>query len=189
LPIERSAWGRLNAFGERVRRETGVRGLWGADWILDAEGWWLLEINPRWSASMELLDAGWSTPLVELHVRAILDDALDAKLAEHASQMAASPPQPARVKTIVYATSDWSLTEEDLEWMWERRWRFAGPDGVDGSGFADIPATADRLMRGTPVLSCLAQGPDVAAAQAAIGERVRELLTRMGESTKRTRRE
>lgn len=181
FPIEQSAWVRFNAFGERVRRETGIRGLWGADWILATDGWWLLEINPRWSASMELLDAGGSIPWVELHVRAIQDDRLDAKLAEHASQGALHLPPRAMAKTIVYATSDWSLTDEDLAWMWERRWRFEGPDGLVGSGFADIPATADRLMRGTPVLSCLAQGPDIAAAQAAIGVRVREVMVRMGE--------
>jgi predicted ATP-grasp superfamily ATP-dependent carboligase len=180
FPIEPSAVLRLNEFGERVRRETGIRGLWGADWIVGADGWWLLEINPRWSASMELLDAGTSIPWVELHVRALQGDTLDAKLAEHAEQRTSRLPDRAWAKTIVYATSDWSLADEDLAWMWERRWRFAGPDGLDGSGLADIPPTADRLMRGTPVLSCMAQGPDVASVEAALGERVHEVLARMG---------
>ncbi|MFN7731029.1 MAG: ATP-grasp domain-containing protein [Pirellula sp.] len=180
FPIEPSAALRLNAFGERVRRETGIRGLWGADWMVGADGWWLLEINPRWSASMELLDAGASIPWVELHVRALQGDTIAAKLAEHAAQRPSRLPDRAWAKTIVYAISDWSLDEEDLAWMWERRWRFAGPDGLDGSGFADIPATADRLMRGTPVLSCLAQGPDVASAEDSLGERVSEVLARMG---------
>lgn len=179
FPIDPSTEVRLNDFGERVRRETGIRGLWGADWMVNADGWWLLEINPRWSASMELLDAGASIPWVELHVRALLGDALDAKLAEHAAQRTSHLPNRARAKAIVYATSDWSLADEDVAWMWERRWRFAGPDGLDGSGFADIPATADRLVRGVPVLSCMAQGPDVASVEAAVGERVNEVLARM----------
>ncbi|TWU39260.1 ATP-grasp domain-containing protein [Novipirellula artificiosorum] len=48
----------LQSLGDTIVRQTGVVGLFGIDLVMDSAGRiWLLEINPRWTASSELIEA------------------------------------------------------------------------------------------------------------------------------------
>lgn len=50
---------------------TGLSGLCGVDLVADEAGaWWLLEINPRPTAALEVLDRG-DAPLIDLHLAAV----------------------------------------------------------------------------------------------------------------------
>ena len=59
----------LLAFGRRLIQQTGWRGLFNVDWLQehspkDPSGHhWLLEVNPRWSGSTELLERAWRAAL------------------------------------------------------------------------------------------------------------------------------
>jgi predicted ATP-grasp superfamily ATP-dependent carboligase len=55
--LSRVEWAALDGFAERVACHANWLGLWQADFIRKNDRWYLLEINPRWTASMELLDA------------------------------------------------------------------------------------------------------------------------------------
>lgn len=58
-------WGRLLA------EACGLRGLFGIDFVIDSEGIpYPTEVNPRYTASMELFDLAWEESLVALHVAA-----------------------------------------------------------------------------------------------------------------------
>ena len=48
--------------------DTGLRGLWGMDLMVDGSDWWLLEVNPRPGASFELHEHGVS--LFAAHLQA-----------------------------------------------------------------------------------------------------------------------
>ena len=49
--------------------ETGLRGLASADLLVDGDDWWLLEINPRPGATLDILDRR-PTPLLRSHAEA-----------------------------------------------------------------------------------------------------------------------
>lgn len=76
----------LAAAATQVRRAAaalvaayGVRGLFGIDFVLRAGAVHLIEVNPRYTASMELLERAYGLPLFEWHVagcRATLPDPL-----------------------------------------------------------------------------------------------------------------
>jgi uncharacterized protein len=62
---------RLRRLAERIAEQTGIRGLWNVDLARGRRGqWYLLEINPRWSASMEMIELAGGGSLAALHLAA-----------------------------------------------------------------------------------------------------------------------
>ena len=167
-----SAKNQLLKFASLVTEETGLRGLWQADLVLQEGGLeegllWLLEINPRWSASMELHDLAQGQVaeengkvLVREHLRAVLGDSAtsawggemqgrDKQLqsgAEHQWQSVEVGASVVYGKGIVYAPEDLVLSAEVQRRLWECRWDGVSPIGISeidkGEGFwlADIPS-------------------------------------------------
>lgn len=161
----------LDRFGDVVRREVGHRGLWQADFILSEDRLSLLEINPRWSASMELLDAvgQMSNPsletidalnnFVEWHVQSLGDSPISI----HGKREFSSSTQSCMIgKCIVYAQRDQRLDEGLLDSWWNHRWRGSVQELDHGIRYADIPPNPSTIERGYPILSCFASGTTVA---------------------------
>ncbi len=65
---------KLVDFGDLVTRETGIVGLWGVDYIYTPASMTVLEINPRWTASMELFELLTGASLLPLHIEACLGE-------------------------------------------------------------------------------------------------------------------
>ncbi|MEH3118059.1 MAG: ATP-grasp domain-containing protein [Methylorubrum populi] len=122
----------------RLVRATGLTGLASADLLIDGERWWLLEINPRPGATLDVLDRR-PTPLLIQHIEAALGrmpaieavpkDATGAEICYAARTCAAVPP---------------------LDW----------PNGVH-----DRPRAGSRIERGAPLCTVTASGPDEAAVR------------------------
>ncbi len=55
---------------DRIAEFASLRGLFGCDFILDGNTPWLTEVNPRYTASMELLERCWNVPLMAWHFQA-----------------------------------------------------------------------------------------------------------------------
>lgn len=53
-----------------LTRELGLRGLNGIDFVVKGDDWWLLELNPRPTATLELWDVAPMPSLFRLHVQA-----------------------------------------------------------------------------------------------------------------------
>jgi len=64
------------AIGECLTGAFGLMGLFGVDAIADNQGVWSVEINPRYTASAELLERSLGVSLVGLHVAAAGQQAL-----------------------------------------------------------------------------------------------------------------
>ena len=123
---------RAVALVETVAREFGLVGLNGIDFIARNGVPYPLEVNPRYSASMELLERNADLSLFEIHARSAAGDL---------------PPPPAlreRVygKAIVFARQDVRLGDT-------RSW-------VASSWFADVPRSGERIRRGHPICTVLA---------------------------------
>jgi predicted ATP-grasp superfamily ATP-dependent carboligase len=178
-------------FASLVTEETGLRGLWQADFVWQEEGLeegllWLLEINPRWSASMELHDlvqrvGGEGGSLVRSHLRALVGE-VEVQLGGGEREAGVM-----YGKGIVYAPEDLELREEVQRRLWEMRW-----DGVrviaDSARFrlADIPSAPReieedgsqvigelaglKIERGMPIVSVLVAGE----GEEVVLERLRE---------------
>ena len=127
--------GQLRAVCDEVAQRFGVRGAFGVDAVWDGHDAWVLEVNPRPPASLELFGPG----CFEAHVRA----------ARHASIPSPGTPGPtpcAKVKLVLFADRD--LRAPDPAWW---------PAGL----VHDIPRAGETIKRGAPVCTLVATGAGV----------------------------
>jgi uncharacterized protein len=60
--------------GEILAAEFGLRGLFGIDFVIENDAVaWLTEVNPRYTASVEIFESALGLPLLRDHVQAALD--------------------------------------------------------------------------------------------------------------------
>jgi predicted ATP-grasp superfamily ATP-dependent carboligase len=153
-PIAPGVRPRIVALGRTLAAAFHLAGLFGVDLILSDGAPWTLEVNPRYTASVEVLELALRRPLVAEHALACNPE-LDA-----AQFPAADPCPPPRAvgKLIVFAPS---------------RCRFpdvADCDPTAGGPFrvprlADLPDPGTCFEAGMPVLTLFAHGPSVGACQ------------------------
>lgn len=127
LPAEELAelHGQLGAVCAEVAKRFGVRGAFGVDAVWDGRHAWVVEVNPRPPASLELFGPGG----FEAHVCGARGHGLPAGV---------TPPGPrcARVKLVLFADRD--LRAPDPDWW---------PAGL----VRDIPHAGEMIKRGAPV--------------------------------------
>jgi predicted ATP-grasp superfamily ATP-dependent carboligase len=115
-----------------------------------------VEVNPRWSASMELVEGAYGVSLFAIHAdacaRAVLPqfDLTQQPLAGAA-----------RGKAIVFARQD--VVPRDT-----RNW-------LDDPSVRDVPHPGDRILAGQPICTVFAEGSDVAACHAKLVERAEKI--------------
>jgi predicted ATP-grasp superfamily ATP-dependent carboligase len=138
FPAEEALRRRAEALAGAVVRAFGLVGLNGIDFIARAGVPWPIEVNPRFSASMELLERGAGLPLFTLHAAAC-----DGRLPD------VSPPPLLAVhgKAVVFARDD-ARTGETRGWL-------------EDPALADIPHPDQRIARGRPICTVFASGPDL----------------------------
>ncbi|MGH7580286.1 MAG: ATP-grasp domain-containing protein [Gemmatimonadales bacterium] len=130
---EPTLFGRAAEMADALTREFGLVGLNGIDFIARAGVPWPIEVNPRYSSSMELLERGSGNSLFTLHL-----DACMGRLPE-----APAPPAPGVVgKAVVFARRD--VTTGDT-----RGW-------LRDPAIADVPHRGERIPRGRPVCTVFA---------------------------------
>jgi predicted ATP-grasp superfamily ATP-dependent carboligase len=130
---------RARALADAVTGEFGLVGLNGIDFIARAGVPWPIEVNPRWSASMELLEGRGGPPLFALHAEACL------------GRLTAAAPYRIRGtvgKAVVFARRDLTLGAT-------RAW-------LRDPSVADVPHRGERVPRGRPICTVFAsaKGPD-----------------------------
>ena len=116
--------------------EFGLIGLNGIDFIVRDGVPYPIEVNPRYSASMELIERAQGLSLFEAHVRACRGTL-------------PTPPAPnaeVQGKAIVFARRDVILGDT-------RRW-------IDEGCFADVPHPGEQIRRGHPICTVFAKASD-----------------------------
>lgn len=138
---------------EAVTEVFGLVGLNGIDFIADAGVPWPIEVNPRPSASMELVERAGGGSLFGLHARACggrLPAASDGW----------SGPAGVYGKAVIFARRKVAVRESSL--------RAAAPA-------ADLPRPGERIGRGRPICTIFAKEPDAAACVRELAGRARSL--------------
>lgn len=129
----------------------GLHGLFGIDFLLHA-GWpWVLEINPRYTAAVEVIEHATGLDALGLAWRAVHDPGPVVPLA---SRSAAAP---VVGKAIYYARSRLVFPEEG---PWLEALHGFQP-GRDVPPFADIPHPGEIIDQGKPVLTIFAKAATV----------------------------
>jgi uncharacterized protein len=148
---------RLDRLGGVLAGACGLRGLFGVDGILRDEVLWPVEINPRYTASVEVLEYALGVSLLNHH-RAVFDSAYQAP-------NAIQPAERSMIgKAILYARASLQFPDDGpwLETLLRGHWLAEAPD------FADIPHAGQSIERGRPILTFFARGATVAGCTDAL---------------------
>jgi len=133
----------LTRIGQTIAREAGLIGLFGLDLIAGTHGVTLIEVNPRYTASMEIIDYSRRISCVEQHVQACLGRALSID----------GPSQNFVCKLIQFAkTSRIKVTSEFTAWA------LSTNTGDFVSRIADIPPAGSEIDPGSPIFSVIGVG-------------------------------
>lgn len=159
----------LTQLGEQIVAEFSLRGLFGVDVMLGPGGSLrTLEINPRYTASMELLERAGGRSLIDLHLRACCESELPAafstgSLLQGKRIFYVDETVPRIISSQLAAAMLAESRESDLPWL------------------ADIPPAGTRPRRGEPFCTIFAAGRTEREVERGLDESVRrlkELLTR-----------
>jgi predicted ATP-grasp superfamily ATP-dependent carboligase len=161
LPVSKSIAQMFTRLGRTIADRFALRGLFGIDCILQREHPRVVEINPRYTASMEVLEYAMGSSMLKLH---------------EAVFTGANPVVPAHVsdgymgKAILFAKDSLMFP---IEGPWSKENERRDPE--EYPDFADIPSAGSLIQRGQPVLTFFARGLSETSCLAALKDRARDL--------------
>jgi len=156
----------LSALGEVLARQFDLRGLFGVDLIAAADCLWAIEVNPRYTASVELFERAYSFNAIELHLAACRDGRLpDLQTKPHARCYG---------KSILYADRPQRVTNTLTSALC----------GLNASGMwptvADIPRAGTEITTGQPVVTVFAEAADRSTLGVALHRRMEDVRFLLG---------
>src|SRR5262249_11969286 len=135
--------------GSALGHSFGLKGLFGVDCVLRDGVPYPLEVNPRYTASVEVIEYATGLPALALHRQAFEPDA----------PAPAPPPPPSGVigKAILFARAPLRFPERGT---W-RSWAASFPGVEVMPTFADVPQPGAVIEAGKPILTLLSQARTV----------------------------
>jgi predicted ATP-grasp superfamily ATP-dependent carboligase len=155
----------LEELGHLLASQCGLEGLFGVDGVLRDGTFWPVEINPRYTASVEVLEyaAGW--PTLAWHGHIFTQGQLPPV------PPPAAPGERCIGKAILFAQKDLHFPAAG-PWMAELR----SPTPVQElPAFADIPAAGQPIPAGRPILTLFAAAASAAACEETLRQKAADL--------------
>ncbi|MEX2188947.1 MAG: ATP-grasp domain-containing protein [Pirellulales bacterium] len=143
-PLDDRLYDEITELGRVLAAEFGLTGLFGVDGILDGEHFWPVEVNPRYTASCEIVERLSGVNVVAAHAAACRESNLTAPADPHRQIHAAG-------KAIVFAPTDATFGERAAALV--ERLNAETPRRQA----ADTPRIGTRFSPGDPVLTVLAE--------------------------------
>lgn len=140
---------KLQKLGNLLAERCQLQGLFNIDFIRTASAQsasqlWPVELNPRYSASVEVLELATAANFIAIHVRACTSGLLP--------EWALASNEEFFGKAIVYARAD-SVAPPKLDAI-AKEWSQPGQQ----PGIADLPQIGERIIAGQPVVTVFASG-------------------------------
>lgn len=146
LPCSEAVRRQFAEIGSVVAGRFALRGLFGIDFALQAGTLWVLEVNPRLTASAEVIERATGCNAIARHIAAC-----GGELPSTAATMPAVEPNTLQGKAIVYARA--ASVAGDRFANLTAEWNQANWPMI-----ADLPAAGTRFAPGEPVATVFACG-------------------------------
>jgi uncharacterized protein len=158
LVFGESELAKLQSLGGALACEFGLVGLFNIDFVRADETLWPVEVNPRYSASVEVLERALGIDCLALHVTTYETAALpELPLPNESATFG---------KAIVYARND-AIISSRFESLVEK-WNQPGtPPQI-----ADLPRVGESIRAGQPVATVFAQGSSLASVETELNARL-----------------
>jgi predicted ATP-grasp superfamily ATP-dependent carboligase len=151
----RTILGKVRRLAEFLTREYGLAGVNGIDFILLNDQVYLTEVNPRYSASMEVIEIAYGLPVFHLHWKSVVNGELPGFDLEAEFILGKF-----YGKGIIFA-------EKDVTMPGTKSWL--------GRGIRDVPASGEKIPGSGPVCTILAGGRNRKETLAELIRRAEEL--------------
>jgi uncharacterized protein len=153
----------LSGLGDCLAAEFGLTGLFGVDFVVRGDRVSVLEVNPRYVASVEVLERASAVPLsvVRQHVDSCASAVLPTAMPTRERFSCG--------KAILFADRSIRIGQRFEELV--ARWDLDQP----WSPLADIPVEGSMIQPGHPILTLRAE----AATPRAVGQRLRQLARKV----------
>jgi len=154
------------AVAQTAAAEFGLVGVNGIDFVARNGTPWVVEINPRWCASMELVELAYGLSMFDLHVSACATGTLpDFDFATARREGVALG------KAVIFARHAVTIGNT-REWLSQSQDQAHAP-------FRDIPRVGERISAGRPVCTVFATGRDASACQGELTERAARVYAQL----------
>jgi predicted ATP-grasp superfamily ATP-dependent carboligase len=147
--------------GNALARDFGLRGLFGVDCVLQGCVPYPVEVNPRYTASIEVLEQATGLSALHLHGLAFTQGDRPGSWHGHPQQVAGKVYLYAQDDLVVPAQGPWLETLDQPATGWR--------------DFADIPHEGERIECGQPIMTLLARAGSDSSCQALLRERAEAL--------------
>lgn len=148
IELDRCYTVQLRRLGACLASEFSLCGLFGVDIVLQQGRPWTLEVNPRFTASVEVIERAASWGAVQSHVTACINGEIPSPL---------DAPRQLHGKAIVYATES-GIARESFCNSLDRM----NCGDRSTPPFADLPQPGTLVRSGQPILTVFAKGADPA---------------------------
>jgi predicted ATP-grasp superfamily ATP-dependent carboligase len=172
-PVQPAVSEQLVRLGDVLVRRFALRGLVGVDLVIDGDAAWIVEVNPRYTASVEVLERAIGGSLIAEHVAACQQPRWQGCRAAPIAEADDDSSRRTFGKAIVFAKHEiaitpsfqhWAIQQSSLEWHACR--------------VADIPASGEVIQQGHPVLTVFSEGSSL-DCQEALREQVATVEARL----------
>jgi predicted ATP-grasp superfamily ATP-dependent carboligase len=171
----------IKRIGNTLAERFEVVGLFGVDIVIDVAGVWALEVNPRYTASVEIVERLMGVNAIESHANAFIGNVTSSTRAGASSPpsmttvLAGGEDAPARSvtrahgKAILFAKRDIGLSNEFAEISLAEALRTPWPT------LADVSPAGTMIEAGRPVLTFFAEGNNVDEVEQRLRQRAVDL--------------
>jgi predicted ATP-grasp superfamily ATP-dependent carboligase len=151
----------VGQIGCRLARHFGLKGLFGVDLMIAGEQVWTIEVNPRYTASTEIVERGTKVLSVAAHSTAHANGDLVRSPYESAFHL--------HGKAILFARHAVQIDHIFA------RWAIAESVHMPWPTLADIPAAESTIKPGQPVLTVFADSDSVDDLKQNLNNRVADV--------------
>jgi len=158
LPLEQPESTQLRSLGHMLAERFGLAGLFNVDFVCAEGRIWPIEVNPRYSASLEVIERFCDVSSIAVHAAACQHGALPTAVSARPGWFAG--------KAVVYAPRDGAVPAalDRLISEWNQ------PNQLPG--IADVPQVGQPFHHGQPVVTVLADGDSLATIEETLRYRV-----------------
>jgi len=157
---------KIRRVGNILKWKFGFKGIYGVDFIVDAEeNIWVIDINPRYPASTELLEHATGSPVLADHFAAFSSEPISPprNFSPH--------PDTCLAKAILYADQTITVSKE-----------LSHPSPMDTlPDLADIPAPGTVLQPGDPICTVFATGETFDLCESTLQHRIQSVRQQLTE--------
>jgi uncharacterized protein len=163
-PISEVARATLVKLGNVLAAQFELQGLFGVDFILNGDDVWTLEINPRYTASVEIVERFTGMSAIAAHAAAC---GAATTYEEGASSI------PCCGKATLFAKRELLISQEFADWSLAESAREPWPT------LADVSPAGTLVEVGRPILTMFADDADVTSVESRLRERGAEIENRI----------